>query len=475
MKQILTSVGIDIGTTTTQLVFCQLQIENMAAAWTVPTVRIVDKRIIYTSQIHFTPMVDDQTLNSEAIKAIITKEYETAGIRPHEVDTGAVIITGEAARKENAENIITMLSELAGNFVVTTAGPDLEGILAGKGSGAAHYSRQHACTVMNFDIGGGTTNVSVFKNGETVDSACFDIGGRLVQFGPDGQVTYLSKKVQLLLRHLGIKLTRGEKPTLTALRTLSEAMAHTIVNIARHNMTEPVLQLLITDHGLTKEWDVDYISLSGGVADCLSSQSTDYFVYGDLGVLLGEVIERTLEGAKINRIIAKETIRATVIGAGIHTTNISGSTIHYTVKALPLRDIPVIKLSAEEEEAVGQKRVEAIHKRLKWATHGTEQTMVALGLKGSRQLGFDALRLLAKDVAQGLSAIDQSEHPLIIVIEQDMAMALGLCIRENLSRDKPVICIDSIHVDNGDYIDIGIPVADGQVLPVIIKTLLFGY
>jgi ethanolamine utilization protein EutA len=475
MDQSLLSVGIDIGTSTTQVVFCSLKIENLASAWTVPTVKIVEKKIVYKSDIHLTPLIDASTLDAEKIKRIIMKDYENAHINSKEVSTGAVIITGEAARKENAEQLINMLSGLAGEFVVTTAGPDLEGIIAGKGSGACGYSREHSCTVMNFDIGGGTTNIVVFRNGEVIDSACYDIGGRLIKIDSSNKISYVSKKVQKLVSELKSTLKVGDYVIEDQLQEIVSIMSQTIINIAKGAPNDDLSTLLITDHGLKKNYSPDVVFLSGGVADCMDSNETASFPYGDIGLILGKELYKASKQHGIKLVTATETIRATVIGAGVHLTDISGSTINYDYSVLPLKNVPVIKITGDEELKIGHLRVEAIRKRVQWTLHEGSIPLVALAIKGSRTYGFDQLQDLAMDIVAGLDQILQSDQPLIISVENDMAKALGLSIRRHLSRDKPLICIDSISVDNGDYIDIGKPVADGQVLPIIIKTLLFGY
>ena len=475
MEQSLISVGIDIGTSTTQVIFCKIIIENLATAWTVPSVRIVDKQVFYKSDIHFTPMVNINVLDAESIKNIVELEYKKAGILPKQVSTGAIIITGEAARKRNAEDILNMLSGLAGDFVVTTAGPDLEGILAGKGSGACAYSKEHSLTIMNFDIGGGTTNVAVYKNGEVVDSACFDIGGRLIKFDHANRISYFSKKMQQLIAFLGVDLKISDPYDAKKIEVITMAMAHAIVSIALGRYDDEIVQLLITDHGLKSKHAIDAMCLSGGVADCLMGDEANIFAYNDIGILLGRSIGEAVKQSALSMFIARETIRATVIGAGVHTTNISGSTIHYSQELLPIKNIPVIRLTDAEEKLQGVKRSEAIEKRLNWAIHDDESPLVALALRGNRKYGFDDLQRLADDIIYGMRRVIDSEKPLLIVVDHDIGKSLGLSIRRNLSQEKPVICIDSIVVDNGDYIDVGTPVADGQVLPVIIKTLLFGY
>lgn len=470
------SVGIDIGTSTTQLVFCQMGIENTASAWTVPTVKIVDKKVLYRSPIFFTPLVNSETIDAEAVRKIIEGLYQEAVMAPDKVDTGAVIITGETARKENAEEVLNMLSGLAGDFVVATAGPDLEGILAGKGSGAWAYSKDHSCTTMNFDIGGGTTNVAVYKNGEVVGAACYDIGGRLIKIDENRKVIYQSQKMKALVDQTHTPLNVGSTFNLKAVETLTDIMADVMVGVAQRNeSTLAYHSLLVTDHPLNYEGQIDAVFFSGGVADCVKELDSDFLKYGDIGIILGASIQKAFEASHLKVVLAEETIRATVIGAGTHTTDISGSTIHYDAALLPLKNIPILKITIEEEQLPSVKRIEAIQKRLNWFRSQSDQDLVALALKGSRSYGFDQIQELARDIVVGMKDVVDAGHPLIILINQDLAKSLGLSMRGNLSPDTKVICIDSVTVDNGDYIDIGLPVADGQVVPVIIKTLLFGY
>ena len=136
MSETLTSVGLDVGTTTTQLIVSRLTVENRASSFAVPDMAITDRQIRYRSQVYFTPLLGEQRVDADAIRNIVEQEYDRAGIRREEVDTGAIIITGETSRKENAAAVLATLSDFAGEFVVTTAGPDLESVLAAKGAGA---------------------------------------------------------------------------------------------------------------------------------------------------------------------------------------------------------------------------------------------------------------------------------------------------------------------------------------------------
>ena len=196
MRETLLSVGIDIGTSTTQLVASRLTLENRAAPFSVPRIAITGREVVYRSGIHFTPLLSDSVIDAAGVRDIVAGEYREAGLRREEVETGAVIITGETARKENAREVLSALSDFAGDFVVATAGPDLESILAARGAGADEYSREHGCELLHFDIGGGTSNGALFLSGALKDTCCLDIGGRLIKVAEDGTVTYRSPALE---------------------------------------------------------------------------------------------------------------------------------------------------------------------------------------------------------------------------------------------------------------------------------------
>ncbi|MDN6128004.1 MAG: ethanolamine ammonia-lyase reactivating factor EutA, partial [Tetragenococcus halophilus] len=208
------SVGIDLGTSTTQLVLSELTIENFASAFSVPRITISDKKVIYRSDVIFTPLLNETEIADEPIKKFVLAQYDKLDINKDDIQMGAVIITGETARKKNANRVLQALSGYAGDFVVATAGPDLESIIAGKGAGAQTYSEQNGNTIVNIDVGGGTSNLAVFKNGEVIDAACFDIGGRLIKVDSETQkVSYIAPKVQELIKEINCSIELGVKVT----------------------------------------------------------------------------------------------------------------------------------------------------------------------------------------------------------------------------------------------------------------------
>lgn len=192
LQKWITSIGLDIGTSTTKLIVSKLLIANQQNQFTLPGCQIIDRRVTYASSIYTTPMLNDVEIDVQRLTVLLEQEYKNAGISLDQVEAGAVIITGETARKQNAESIVHYLAEHAGDFVVATAGADLEGILAAKGSGAIDRSAETNAVIANIDVGGGTANIALCQNGKVIETFTLHVGGRLIRLNEDGLVTYVS-------------------------------------------------------------------------------------------------------------------------------------------------------------------------------------------------------------------------------------------------------------------------------------------
>lgn len=471
-KETLLTVGIDLGTSTTQLVLSELTVENFASAFTVPRISISDKKVIYRSDIIFTPLLNQSEIDAEPIKAFVAEQYRQAGIHKQDIQMGAVIITGETARKSNANNVLRALSGYAGDFVVATAGPDLESIIAGKGAGAQTYSETKRKPVVNLDIGGGTTNLAVFKDGEVIDTACFDIGGRLIKLDQQQKITYIAPKIQEIINKKGLTLHLGDQATEQNLLPIISELVAVLENSIGLGTQSPFYQLLVTNHPLRKGEELPIVTFSGGVADCLNTTSTNLFKYGDIGLLLGKYLRKSLIFSEKEVLESAETIRATVVGAGSRTAEISGSTIAYREQILPVKNIPILKLAQEDETLTVTELGQRIQEKLNW--HRIEETpQIALAIRGMNNPTFADIQRYGQGIVEGLANLVAEQIPIIVMVDEDMAKALGHALSAHLPKDYPFICLDSVKVENGDYVDIGLPVAEGAVLPVIVKTLVF--
>lgn len=466
MNQTLLSVGIDIGTSTTQLVLSELTVENRANPFSVPQLDITDREILYRSAIHFTPLADEVTIDAAKVRDIVAEEYRKAGVAREQVETGAVIITGETARKENASQVLAALSDFAGDFVVATAGPDLESILAAKGAECDKLSESNQATALNFDVGGGTANLALFDKGELVATGCYDIGGRLVRYG--GTIDYVAPV--LAGRFPGVE--RGTVPDKEALTAAVTDMAQALAQAAGLLPRDERLEHYATAGASPPQvFHPDYITFSGGVADCLWKPPVDWKAYGDIGPLLGQAIGKAFASAGERLVRSRETIRATVVGAGSHATQLSGSTIFYRQVPFPLKNLPILRLTPAEQNLPPDQLAQTLREKLHWYADQTGSVRLALGLEGYQSPSYAKITALAEGLAEGLREWRSGERFPVCVLERDMAKALGQALAQRL--DGPLLCLDGVAARQGDYIDVGSPIAGGTVLPVVVKTLAF--
>lgn len=477
-KTAILSVGIDVGTSTTQVVFSKLQMDNAGGYFSVPRVAIVDKEVVYKSEIYMTPLKTDVLIDTEALRDIVAAEFRKAGYRPEDTDSGAVIITGESARKENSDAVLKSLSNFAGDFVVSAAGPDMESLIAGKGSGAWQYSMDHHCRVANLDIGGGTTNVVLFEDGETLARGCLDIGGRLICMNPQGIITKVSPAAAVMAQAAGVSVSVGDRCDelkLTAVTRQMAAALNAYLGVGTKDIDAILRQIKTpgsSDFPVPEK--VQAVFFSGGVADLIYHESADTWVYGDIGVLLGRAIRESRLFTDFQKMEPGETIRATVVGAGTYTTTISGSTITYSDDIFPLKNIPVIKLDEELQEACFAGETEPVIRRIQWVLGQNDAEHFILAMPGKRDPGYTEMKRAAASIRQIMDRVQPPGEPILLVIESDIAKAMGQMIRQQPDLKRQVVAIDSIHVEDGEYVDMGKPMMNGMVIPVVVKTLIFG-
>ena len=449
MDKLLLSVGLDVGTTSTQLIFSELAIENRAGSFSVPEMAITDRKIRYQSPIHFTPLLDESHVDGAALRELISREYASAGIVREDVDTGAIIITGETSRKENAETVLRELSGFAGDFVVATAGPDLESVLAAKGAGAVSHSQDTGETLLHMDIGGGTSNLAVIRSGNITATGCLNIGGRLVKYDKHHVLTYVSPVLQGLC-----SLSAGDSVTEAALVPIAETLVSVLEMAAGMRKSTPLLaQLTTPGTAMAPPAEPVTLSFSGGVADCVDMDHP-WDAFGDMGPALGRAIRRSRLCAG-KYLLGRETIRATVIGAGCHSAQLSGSTVYLQNVDLPLKNLPVICPPEDWELS------DFIRRELP-----KQETEALIHVPCLPDPGYAGIKALAERLSASIPC-----GPILVCLEQDAAKALGQALALILPPERPVLCIDRVRLTPSSYLDIGTPT--GPALPVVVKTLAF--
>ncbi len=467
------SVGIDVGTTTTQVVFSRLVLHDVARPGQVPRIQVDEKSVVHRGEAHPTPLTAPDVVDAEELAALVSREYDAAGVSPGSIETGAVIITGETARTKNADAILHALSASAGDFVVTIAGPNAEAQIAGRGSGAARWSTDHYEQVTSIDIGGGTSNAAIFKVGRHLCSSGLAVGGRQVEIDATGTVLRLAPPGRAIVEDLGLGLKDGRVATLEELRAFCDVMADLIVDLATGQEVRVGHGLQLTPP-LTGTDASSSVFLTGGIGACYYDHLpvatiAEVARYGDVGPLLADSLHRNDRLRQLNVREPPETLRATVLGAAGQTVTLSGSTIWADRDLLPLRNLPVLR-PALPGRGGGLSFPAAVREAMaRWDLD--EDADVAVVVDLPTEMGYPALQAVAAEIVAFHDA-GHRERPLVLVLQQDYAQVLGQTI-QGIRPGVPLLVIDQVGLGEGDFIDIGLPVLDGRAVPLSIKTLVF--
>ncbi|RNB90499.1 ethanolamine utilization protein [Brevibacillus fluminis] len=479
-EQWITSVGIDLGTSTTKFIVSRLRLGRMSSTFSLPRFQIVERQLLYASPVYTTPLLDQTQIDAGQVFSLLQAEYRAAGITLADVGSGAVIITGETATKANAQQIVHKLAERAGDFVVATAGADLEGVLAGKGAGAETRSKEIRGVVANVDIGGGTANVAFFERGRVIATVTFHVGGRLIRLSEHGEIRYLSPHLKEWLALKGMAAAVGQTISFDELRGLTRALGESMLRYLAGDCETKEGRSLVFGRQLTAVPPIEEIMISGGVGQMMLQPPPKTMVetarHGDMGPLLAQTLKEELPLYSWRIAVPQQTVRATVIGAGMQATEISGSTVFLHPTLLPIKNVPVIKLDLEEKR-YSLLTVESFRQLVEESMATASRLFegkgpIAFALSGLPYCSYATLQLITEELANAFRR-SFPDHPLFVVVcEHDMAKALGQSLSLRCKGKPNVICIDQVKVEHGDYIDLGEPIS-GTMIPVVIKTLAF--
>lgn len=471
----LHSVGIDIGSSGTLIAFSRLHLRRLGEDLTSRYV-VVRRDTLFESEIQLTPYLDETLIDAEALGAIIDTAYVDANCRPEDIDTGVVILTGEALRRRNSSRIAEIVAVRAGDLVCASAGHHMEAMLAAYGSGAVFQSHTDKSRILNIDIGGGTTKLALIESGRVRSTAAFHVGGRLQVVDPQGRIVRLAPAGRRHALRAGFGWEVGDTVSSSELDDVAEAMADAIVAAtSAAPRTEETESLFLTDP-IASYGHLDGIMFSGGVSEYIYEREANDF--GDLGRRLGAALRRRIsDGAFPAPLLpAGECIRATVLGASEYSVQLSGNTCYIPApeKVLPRRNLQVIRPHYEFGETVDSRDIaEAIRSHLKDFDVDTSGADVALALEWNGAPAYERLSEFARGIAAGLAARISGGLPVYLLFEADVARTVGLILKDELGVTNDLMVIDGVRLGDFDYIDLGTVRWPSNTVPVTIKSLIF--
>jgi ethanolamine utilization protein EutA len=466
----LLSVGIDVGSSTSHLVFSKLILVRDEES---PTLKfqIKERKVVYEGRIIYTPLLDNNTIDIDKLTVFFKEECERAGIDTADIQTGAVIVTGEAAKKQNAPQIAEALSKDAGKFVAATAGPNFESLLAAMGSGATARSKELGNTIVSCDIGGGTSNMAISKNGDVLSTSCVSVGGRLIAFDPDGRIFRLNEPALKVMRHIGMDYKIGDIISRDALGKIVEKLAEVLIEVMTGPAHTPLAKDLMTTNDLIFPGVVDEYMFCGGVAEFIYGGIGDF---NDIGELLAAKIVAMAPRLKAPLVEPINKIRATVIGAGAYSLSISGSSGFMDERlSFPMRNIPVLRVDVEQSQLSVDYIVSQINLAFQRFDFKEGREIVALYFKDPVKVNYPDLELFARSIESALVNSIKNKIPVILIFEKDVACSVGNVIRRETSLKNNLLSLDELSLNDGDWIDISEPLVGRQVFPVTVKSLVF--
>jgi ethanolamine utilization protein EutA len=464
------SVGVDIGSSTSHLVFSNLVLKRDARSVT-RRFKIRERNIVHEGRIIDTPLLGDNTIDIVRLTDFFKEEYIRAGIDPADIQTGAVIVTGESARKQNARQIAEALSNDAGRFVAATAGPNFESLIAAMGSGAAARSKDDNKTILSCDIGGGTSNIAISINGETLSTSCISVGGRLLGIDSERKIWRIDEPATKVMEHLGLNYEIGDPIAIDDIERIAIKFAEILFEV----ITGPARSSLARQLMLTADLDfpghIDEYSFSGGVAELMYGRNG---YHNDIGQILAQKINSLTPKLMSPVIEPVNKIRATVIGAGAYSLSISGSSGFKDDKiTFPIRNVPVIRVDAEQPKLSVEHVVSQINISFQRFDLDEGEEIVALYFMDPVRASYPKLELFAKSIEAALPNSIKNEIPIILIFETDIACSVGNVIRRETDLKTNLLSLDELYLKEGDWIDIGEPLVTGQVFPVTVKSLVF--
>ena len=468
----LLTVGIDIGSSTSHLLFAKVTMRRRAQGLS-SRFMVTDREVVWRSPIIFTPFLPDGTIDVRRLEAFLQDAYHQAGYERSDIDSGAVILTGEAIKRKNARAIDELFANEAGKFVCATAGHKLESTLAAHGSGAVRLSKDRGECFLHMDIGGGTTKMALIDNGRICGVSAFAVGGRLLATDDSGIWNRVDKSAQMAADDLGLPTDAKTLSNPKVRQRIARRLATVAVDYILGEPLDRLGTLLQLTEMLPRNVEPTAFSLSGGVSEYIfGREDRDY---GDIAQMLaGEIRDQLAERADLPVLDPGQGIRATVIGASQFTVQVSGKTIYLPDRTvLPVHNVPVVHvdldLSGDIDPIAVTGAIQAGIKRLDLVPES--RLAVAFTWQGDPE--FRRLEAMGQAIVAATAPGGWREGPLLLMIDGDVGGILGQLLQKELDLPGVLISVDGVQLQELDFVDVGDLINPPGVVPVVIKSLLF--
>ncbi len=468
----LKTVGIDIGSSTSHLLFAKVTLQRQAQGLS-SRFTVVEREILWRSPIMLTPFLPDGLIDAGALAAFIADCYAQAGLARSEIDSGAVILTGEAIKRRNARAIDELFAEEAGKFVCATAGHLLEARLAAQGSGAVRLAKERGECLLHVDIGGGTTKLALIDKGAVLGVAAFAVGGRLLATDGEGRWARIDDSARLVAQEVGISPDPQTLADPPARERIVQRLARVACDYILGAPLDALGRSLILTDALPRPVAPAGITFSGGVSEYVFRHEDREF--GDIALPLArELAAELARRTGLPLIDPGQRIRATVIGASQFTVQVSGKTVFISEPGvLPVHNIPVVhighNLAAEVDEAAVTQSIRAGLSRMDLDPDA--RMAVAFAWRGDPE--YKRLAALGRAVVAAIAPQGRRSAPLFLMIDGDVGKTLGQLLHYELDLPGAVVSIDGVSLQELDYVDVGEMISPPGVIPIVIKSLLF--
>jgi len=465
------TVGIDIGSSTSHLLFAKVALQRQAQGHSSRFV-VIGREVVWRSPIMLTPFRDDGLIDAAALGAFIDRCYHDAGFTQGQIDGGAVILTGEAIKRKNARAIDELFAAQAGKFVCASAGHRLEARLAAHGSGAVAVSKARDVCVLHVDIGGGTTKLALIDRGTIIGLAAFTVGGRLIATDPRGDWTRIDDAARLVADEVALQISPQTLADPTVRKRIVQRLAAAAADIILDAPLDPLARSLLVTEPLPRQAAPAALTISGGVAEYIFGHEAGEF--GDIAKPLGHALARELSRrTSLPLIDPGQRIRATVIGASQFTVQVSGKTIYLPDPyVLPVRNVPVVHIGMAAGSPDRARVAAQIRSGLQEIDlDAVPGAAIAFSWRGDPE--HARMRAAGEAVVAALGPMQPRLKCLLLVIDGDIGKTFGRLLHRELNWPGKIVCLDGVELHDLDYIDVGELIAPPGVVPVVIKSLLF--